>query len=108
MKYMTPKVPSSDSGTTMAGTRVLRQSRKNANVTSVTSKIEAIRLISTSRNEARMVVVRSIKILSLIEAGIDACRNGSSALTASTVSITLAPGCLKITSSTDGWPLYKP
>ena len=44
-----------------------------------------------------MVCVRSLRMLILIAGGMEACRRGSSALIPSTVSMTLAPGCLKMT-----------
>ncbi len=47
-----------------------------------------------------MVSVRSDRISTLIAGGITARSRGSAALTLSTVSMTLAPGCLKTTSST--------
>ena len=46
----------------------------------------------TSLTEARIVVVRSDRIETLIDGGIEACSCGSSALIRSTVSMTLAPG----------------
>ena len=53
---------------------------------------------STSATEARMVWVRSVRIVTSIAGGIVACSCGSAALIWSTVSITLAPGCLKTAS----------
>ncbi len=93
-KYITPKVPSSESGTTIAGTSVVRQLRKKTNVTAVTSSTEITSVISTSSSDARIVVVRSIRMLSSMVGRIDASRNGSAAFTLLTVSITFAPGCL--------------
>ena len=52
----------------------------------------------TSLTEARMVCVRSVMTATLIAGGIAACSWGSAALTRSTVSMTLAPGCLKTIS----------
>ena len=51
-----------------------------------------------------MVCVRSDRVKILIAGGIVACRRGSSALIRSTVSMTLAPGCLKMTRTTPRLP----
>ena len=74
----------------------------------MTRKMEIISVRSTSDNEARMVGVRSEAIRKLIAAGMDACNCGSKSLTRSTVSMTLAPGCLEMMSKTDGLPLKYP
>ena len=47
-----------------------------------------------------MVCVRSARMLTSIAGGIAACSRGSAALMRSTVSMTLAPGCLKMISRT--------
>jgi hypothetical protein len=52
---------------------------------------------------ARIVAVRSDSTVISIPVGIQRCRSGSSALTASTVSMTLASGCLRMMSRTAGW-----
>ena len=54
--------------------------------------------ISTSCTLERMVTVRSTATLILIVGGMAACRCGISAITLSTVEITLAPGILKTIS----------
>ena len=58
----------------------------------------------TSSTAARMVTVRSLMILILMAGGIAAISFGSSALILSTVSMTLAPGCLKMTRNTPRLP----
>ena len=63
---------------------------------------------STSWIEARMVGVRSITTLTSIAGGIDARSCGSSARTASTVRMMLAPGALLRISSTAGRPFDMP
>ena len=63
---------------------------------------------STSFNDARIDGVRSEAIFKLIAAGMEACSCGKIALMRSTVSMTLAPGCLDMISNTDGLLLYKP
>ena len=62
------------------------------------------RVICTSSTAARIVSVRSLMILILIVGGIAAISFGSSALIRSTVSMTLAPGCLKMTRNTPRSP----
>ena len=56
---MTPNVPSSETGTATLGISVERTLRRNTNTTRITSAIEISIVSSTSRTEARMVVVRS-------------------------------------------------
>ena len=63
---------------------------------------------STSRSDARIVVVRSIITSRLIAPGIDARNVGSAALTASTVSMMFAFGCRLMMISTDGLPFAEP
>ena len=67
---MTPKVPTSDTGTATLGISVARQLRRNTNTTMITSAIEIISVRSTSRSEARMVGVRSIITATSIALGI--------------------------------------
>ena len=52
--------------------------------------------ISTSCTLERMVVVRSTATSILMVGGMAACRRGISAITLSTVEMTLAPGILKM------------
>src|SRR3954467_2082014 len=89
---MTAKEPINDTGTTTAGISVARTFRKNRNTTKITSMIEISRVRSTSYTDARMVVVRSSTVISVIAAGIDAFRAGKAVLMFSTVSMMLAPG----------------
>ena len=55
-----------------------------------------------------MVVVLSEATCRLMDCGIEACSTGRIAFTRSTVSITLAPGCRRIKSSTAGFPSASP
>ena len=87
------KVPSSDTGTEIAGMMVARPLRRKANTTITTSAIEIASARSTSRSDARMVVVRSITTSMSIASGIVARSLGSRSFTRSTVSRMLAPGC---------------
>ena len=58
-RYMTTKVPISDTGTATLGIRVARALRKNRNTTRITSATEIIRVNSASCSEARMFGLRS-------------------------------------------------
>ena len=107
-RYIAPKVAINDTGTATLGIRVARPLRKKRNTTSTTSDTEISSVRSTSRNEARMVVVRSIMTERSIALGIDARSDGRSAVTASTVSMMLAFGCRLMITSTDGRPLADP
>ena len=89
---ITAKVPSNDSGTTTIGTSAARRLRRNNSTTSTTSATAMKSARSTSRNEARMVGVRSIVTCNCIAAGIEACNCGSRARIRSTVSMMLASG----------------
>ena len=73
--------------------------RRNRKITITTRLIDSSSVNCTSRTEARMVCVRSMTMLTWIDGGIAASSRGSAALIRSTVSMTLAPGCLN-TSST--------
>ncbi len=62
---MTPKVPTRESGTATLGMMVAEIVRKNKKMTSTTSPMVSINSNSTSRTEARMVVVRSVKMVNV-------------------------------------------
>ncbi|MGY3365520.1 hypothetical protein ACVWZL_002645 [Bradyrhizobium sp. GM2.4] len=74
-------------------------------MTMTTSAMVSSSVNWTSSTAARIVVVRSLMSSILIAGGIAATRRGRVALIRSTVSITLAPGCLKITRNTPRFPL---
>ena len=78
-RYMMPKVPISESGTTTPGINVARRLRRNRNTTMITSAIEINIVNSTSSTEARMVVVRSRTTVRSIAAGIEARNCGNAA-----------------------------
>ena len=63
-------------------------------MTMTTRKMVNSSVNCTSSTAARMVVVRSLMMPILIAGGIAATSRGSSDLILSTVSMTLAPGCL--------------
>ena len=92
-RYITPKVPISESGTATLGMVVAEKFLRNKNTTITTSPMASINSNSTSFTEARIVVVRSVRICTLTALGKEACSCGSSFLIRSTTSIMLAPGC---------------
>jgi hypothetical protein len=106
--YIPPKVPRSDSGTATLGMRVARALRRKTNTTSTTRMIEMRSEICTSKNDARIVVVRSSTTDSFMAGGMEAWRRGRRASTLSTVSMMLAPGCRNTTRSTARLPLARP
>ena len=107
-KYITPKVPSSETTVATAGIRVARALRKNALTTSTTSAIEISSVISISLSEARIELVRSEATCSTTSCGSWACSSGSRARTPSTVAITLASGWRVTSTITAGSPLNRP
>ncbi len=91
-RYITPKVPMSDSGTTTLGMSVAGMLRRNRNVTITTSATAKISSCCTSRTEARMVSVRLLMTATSSVEGSVAVSCGSRRSMRSTTSITLAPG----------------
>src|SRR5437762_1229167 len=77
-RYITPNVPSSDSGTEMLGIMVAQRFRRKMNTTRMTNPTEIKMVYSMSAIDARIVVVRSTMTERLIVGGIDAFNNGSS------------------------------
>src|SRR5207245_793918 len=61
-RYITPKVPTSDRGPAMLGIRVADRLRRKRKITITTSPTVSISVNCTSRTEARIVVVRSVRI----------------------------------------------
>ncbi len=91
-RYITPKVPTSDSGTATAGMMVAGMLRRNRKITITTSATASSSSNCTSATEARMVVVRSVSTAMSMLAGRVSLSCGSRALARLTTSITLAPG----------------
>ncbi len=91
---MIPNVPISDSGTATLGITVADRLRRNRKITITTSAMVSIRVNSTSRTEARMVVVRSEMIETFTAEGSDARSCGSRRLVRSTTLMMFVPGCL--------------
>ena len=97
---MKAKVPASASGTVMLAMNVGQNRRRNRKMTITTSAMLSSSENCTSCTEARIVVVRSLISVSLIDGGIHFLSCGSTARMRSTVSITLASACLKMMTST--------
>ena len=90
---MTPNVPTSDSGTATLGMMVAETLRRKRKITITTSPMVSISENSTSATEARMVVVRSVSVLTWTEAGSVLVSCGSSFWIWSTTAMVFAPGC---------------
>ena len=91
-RYITPNVPTRDSGTEKLGMIVAGTLRKNIKITNTTSTTARNSSNCTSATEARTVTVRSVSTARSTEAGIDWVRAGSICLMRSTTSMTFAPG----------------
>src|SRR5215510_1975228 len=76
-KYITPKVPSSESGTEMLGMMVDQRFRRNTNTTRITRAIDIRIVYSISAIDARIVVVRSMMTERLIVGGMEDRSKGS-------------------------------
>ena len=85
-------MPKIEIGTATLGMMVALTLRRNRNTTTVTSITASTSVSSVSCSEARIVVLRSIATVTFMSAGMAASRCGSSAFTASTVSMMLAFG----------------
>ena len=75
-RYITPKVPTSETGTAMPGINMVRESRRNTKTTRMTRTMEITRVRSTSWMEARMVVVRSMTTFRLMACGMEVLQLG--------------------------------
>ena len=89
----------------MVGITVAQKLRRKTKMTMTTSAMVRSSVNCTSSTAARMVVVRSLMTSILTAGGIAATRRGRVALIRSTVSMTLAPGCLNTTRNTPRLPL---
>src|SRR5215469_18767387 len=70
-RYITPNVPTSESGTAMLGMMVARTVRKNTNTTMITNMIDIRSVLSISLTDALTETVRSITTESFIAGGIE-------------------------------------
>src|SRR5216684_1807569 len=68
-RYITPKVPTSDKGTAILGIKVADRLRRKRKITITTSATVSISANCTSLTEARIVVVRSVRIETCTEEG---------------------------------------
>ena len=100
--HMPAHVPASASGTEMPAAIVGVIRRRNTNTTIITSSAVAPSVHSISFTLARIVPVRSVSTETSMLAGMSFLISGMSALTRSTVSITLASPCFVIWISTAG------
>ena len=76
-RYITAKVPISDSGTDRLGMIVAGMLRRNRKITSTTSATASDSSNSTSLTEARMVLVRSDSTVTSTLAGIEVRISGN-------------------------------
>ena len=101
---MAANVPMSASGTVTLGMIVAQTLRRNTKITTTTRPMDSISVNWTSATDARMVCVRSMMVSTWTDGGIAASSRGIAAWIASTVSMTLASGCLKMIS----WMPWRP
>src|ERR1700689_4412308 len=73
-RYITPQVPTSESGTAILGMIVARTVRRNTNTTRMTSTTEINNVLSMSFTDARTLVVRSDTTESSIAGEIEDCK----------------------------------
>ena len=100
--HIPAQVPASASGTETPAAIVGVSRRRNANTTTMTRNAVASSVYCMSSTLARMVPVRSTSVEISTPPGSHCFNSGSSALTRSTVSMTLASPCLVIWISTAG------
>ena len=91
-RYMAASVPTSDKGTLRLGMTVAGILRRNRKITSTTRITASDSSNSTSCTDARMVLVRSVRIVTSTAAGSESDSWGRSFLMRSTTWMTLAPG----------------
>ncbi len=77
----------------MLGMMVAATLRRNRNITSTTSTTVNPSSNWTSSTDARMVLVRSVRMPTFTDLGSVAVNCGSRSLTRSTTEMMLAPGC---------------
>src|SRR6185437_891559 len=101
-KYMTAKVPTSESGTATNGMTVARTLRRNRNITSITSPMLSNSSNSTSFTDAWMLVVMSVSVVIFMDAGRSASSCGKILRMLLTTMMVLAPGCRWMFTTTAG------
>ena len=82
--YMIASAPTSDSGTDRLGMIVAGMLRRNRKMTITTRPTASASSNSTSWTEARIVIVRSVSGLTVIDAGSEALSDGNNPLMALT------------------------
>ena len=107
-RYITPRVPSRETVTATAGTRLAAPERRKTATTATTRMTAISRLRSTSAREARMEVVRSTTVSIWISAGMAAATCGRICLMPSTVLMMFAPAWAVTKTTTDWLPSLPP
>ena len=100
--YITPKVPIKDRGTATLGIMVAATLRRNRKITITTSAMVSSNSNCTSSTEARIVLVRSVRVETVIDFGSVSFNCGRSKLMRSTTEMMFAPGCRWILRITAG------
>src|SRR6266404_7756138 len=91
-RYIAANVPTSDSGTATLGITVAAGLRKNRKITVTTSAMVSMSSNCTSRTDARMVAVRSVRTEVWMDEGSDVSSCGRSFVMLSTTWMMFAPG----------------
>ncbi len=105
---MTPNVPMMASGRATLGMTVAQNFRRKTKMTITTSTTVSSSVNCTSAIDARMVAVRSVRMETLTEGGMEARSRGSSAFTRSAVWMMFAPGWRWMSRTTAGLPPTQP
>ncbi len=100
--FINPNVPMIESGSATLGMTVAHSLRRKTKITMTTSATVNSSVNCTSSTDARMVSVRSVRMLTFTDGGITAVNCGNSFLMRLTVSMMFAPGCRWMSSSTAG------
>ena len=106
-RYITKKMPTSDTGMATTGMSVERQSRKNKKMMTTTSTKASMMVCSTSRMESRMNTELSMAGCSFRSAGRSLPYSFSRLLKASAMSIWFEPGCGITARATPGTPFTR-
>ncbi len=107
-RYMTAKVPTSDTGTASAGISAVRRRPRNRNTSTMTRPTAISSVRSASCSVARITGERSMAMFRSTLPGMIACRAGSSRRMPSMVSMMLAPAWRLTISNTACSLLKKP
>ena len=91
-RYITANVPTKDSGTATLGMIVADGLRRNRKITITTKAMVSMSSNCTSRTDARMVSVRSVRMVVWIDEGSELKSCGRTALMLSTTWMMFAPG----------------